>query len=224
MVQLACLYHIPFFLLLLPNGKLLQYSNNLYYGSSKTRVATNSQISSLQSQINTINENQLLKQTIVSKNIIFNETVSSSGLNVTKLIYTMPNNIISAFIYLGRPTGNYNLQSSSQVSVTCRLKINENDFIGNSTYGRIVNSSSSTASGSSYLEWMLTLLVENYGQNISHRIQQKQRFRDTSNFVDEGMLNNFTLNNSVLSLTIINTGLNAGSINVTIPVYISYFT
>ena len=202
----------------------MQYSNNLYYGSSKTQVATNSQISSLQSQINTINKNQLLKQTIVSKNIVFNEIVSSSGLNVTKSIYTMPNNIVSAFIYLGRPTGNYNLQSSSQVFVTCRLKINENDFIGNSRYGRIVDSSSLTASGSSYLEWMFTLLVENYGQNISHSIQQKQRFRDTSNFVDEGMLNNFTLNNSVLSLTIINTGLNAGSINVTIPVYISYFT
>lgn len=38
----------------LPNGKIITYSNNLYYGTNKTQVATNNQISNLQSQITSI--------------------------------------------------------------------------------------------------------------------------------------------------------------------------
>ena len=38
----------------LPNGKIINYRNTLYYGANKTQVATNNQISNLQSQITSI--------------------------------------------------------------------------------------------------------------------------------------------------------------------------
>lgn len=39
---------------LLPNGKIINYRDTLYYGVNKTQVATNNQISNLQSQITSI--------------------------------------------------------------------------------------------------------------------------------------------------------------------------
>lgn len=40
--------------IILPNGKIVNWNNNLYYGNSHIQVATNSQISNLQNQINPI--------------------------------------------------------------------------------------------------------------------------------------------------------------------------
>lgn len=41
----------------LPNGKIINYNNNLYYGTNRTQLALNSQITNLQSQITNIENN-----------------------------------------------------------------------------------------------------------------------------------------------------------------------
>ena len=69
----------------LPNGKIITYSNNLYYGNNRLQVATNNQISNLQSQIN-------------SKINYFNGVKSYSSLVNKDVLFTFPSNIKFAYV------------------------------------------------------------------------------------------------------------------------------
>ena len=62
----------------LPNGKLINYNNTLYYGVNKTQIATDNQISSLQTQIN-------------NRIVFFNGAVTYNQVaNTTITLYTPP--------------------------------------------------------------------------------------------------------------------------------------
>lgn len=69
----------------LPNGKIINYNDLLYYGVNKNQVATNNQISSLQSQIN-------------SKINYFNGVKSYSSLVNKDVLFTFPSNIKFAYV------------------------------------------------------------------------------------------------------------------------------
>lgn len=67
----------------LPNGKIINYNNNLYYGASNTQLATNNQINNLQLQINNIRSKYPL---IYATS--FNSTIDDINID-------LPNNINS---------------------------------------------------------------------------------------------------------------------------------
>lgn len=72
-------------LYILPNGKIINYNDLLYYGINKNQVATNNQISSLQSQIN-------------SKINYFNGVKSYSSLVNKDVLFTFPSNTKFAYV------------------------------------------------------------------------------------------------------------------------------
>ena len=82
-------------MLILPNGKIINYNNNLYYGTSNIQVATNSQINNLQSQItNTqgVANNALIIANNASQCIVGSYT--GGGTNTRTLTFTEQPKII----------------------------------------------------------------------------------------------------------------------------------
>ena len=82
----------------LPNGKIINHNDLLYYGINKNQVATNNQISSLQSQINNINLNvnnylnNGVKLTLLSGSVDITNFLSQTSGYHTQNIFTLPNN------------------------------------------------------------------------------------------------------------------------------------
>lgn len=96
MVKSAHDKHAHFFILLqilpkikLPNGKVINYNNALYYGVNKTQIATDNQISSLQTQIT--NNNNNLQNQINNRIVFFNGAVTYNQVaDTTITLYTPP--------------------------------------------------------------------------------------------------------------------------------------
>ena len=76
-------YNIIVCVIILPNGKLINLNNILYYGNSVTQIATNNQINILQSQINNI-----ICKYISSKNYIGQKNQSMVYYNINLPICT----------------------------------------------------------------------------------------------------------------------------------------
>lgn len=103
---------IIFNIYILPNGKIITYSNNLYYGSNRLQVATNNQISHLQSQIN-------------NKIIYFNGTKSyTSVADGSITLYTFPDNCKYGF-FIAYLNGSIT-QSTSGSYASVYIKCNNN--------------------------------------------------------------------------------------------------
>lgn len=162
--------HIMDFVFILPNGKMIQHSNNLYYGSSKTQIATNNQITSLQNQINTINSNSFVKQTIKSGtvNISWN---FRNGAQTHYNISTVPSDGFITFIYLGQPTGTYNnLQSSNNyIALNIGYYVDNNytnSYLDGSHDNHIIENISTSPSGSITQRWRCMQQIINYNNIV----------------------------------------------------------
>lgn len=92
----------------LPNGKIINYNNNLYYGTNRTQLALNSQITNLQSQITNIENNP---------NIYVRSGTTSQTYNWTSNISGVYNNSINNIPI------NFALLSIQVVSGTVTMKI-----------------------------------------------------------------------------------------------------
>ena len=121
----------------LPNGKVINYNNTLYYGVNKTQIATNNQISSLQTQI-TGNNNNLQNQ-INNTPITIQSSKTVTGAKYPKdnySIYTLPSGYrFCAFII----NGSYNF-SSGTTSYNPNIEIYFTDAIqGTNSYPSRIN-------------------------------------------------------------------------------------
>ena len=85
-------------IILLPNGKIINFNNNLYYGQSNVRLATNAQIQNLQSQI-TSNKSGLLYSrysgtTDLKSNPIFTVGQRQEASSTINIININANNVL----------------------------------------------------------------------------------------------------------------------------------
>lgn len=96
-------------IIILPNGKIIDYNNTLYYGATKTQIANNNQISSLQTQIT--NNNSNLQNQINNTPIILQSSKTVTGTHYSNYsIYTLPSGYrFCAFII----NGSYNFSSGT---------------------------------------------------------------------------------------------------------------
>ena len=129
------MYNVHIMDIILPNGKVINYNNTLYYGANKTQIATNNQILSLQTQI-TDNNNNLQNQ-INNMPIILQSSKTVTGAQHSGYsIYTLPSGYrFCAFII----KGSYNFSSGATSNVPDMTIYFTNAIDGEINYSNNVN-------------------------------------------------------------------------------------
>lgn len=143
-------------IVILPNGKIVNWNNNLYYGNSRIRVATNSQISNLQNQITPI------------KNIVDNLTNNPS-------LYFKSGTI-------GQPIS-YTVQTSNSQSefyIPCNIPSLKNILmISFKIYNSMVTASANTSSWPKGWGVRVTIRVNNVSHSLSNTYQYLNLYPNT---------------------------------------------
>ena len=136
----------------LPNGKLINYNNNLYYGASNTQLATNNQINNLQSQINNIRSKYpliyatSLNSTIEDININLSNNISSYKILILYLSVGGMNGALTSPSFTSLSISNYSggtylaKDDDAQQYICCMfVNINDTNWIVFSSSTRNVN-------------------------------------------------------------------------------------
>lgn len=105
----------------LPNGKIINYNNNLYYGTNRTQLALNSQITNLQSQITNIENNPNIYVRSGTTSQTYNWTPNTSGVYNTS-INNIPINFALLSIRITSGTVTMNMSSTGAGSVYIYIK------------------------------------------------------------------------------------------------------
>lgn len=102
----------------LPNGKIINYNNNLYYGTNRIQLALNNQITNLQSQITNIVNNPNIYVRSGTTSQTYNWTSNASGIYNTS-INNIPINfaLLSIRITSGTVTMNISSTRTGNVSI-----------------------------------------------------------------------------------------------------------
>lgn len=112
----------------LPNGKIINYNNNLYYGTNRTQLALNSQITNLQSQITNIvnNPNIYVRSGTTSQK--YNWTSNISGVYNTS-INNIPINFALLSIRITSGTVTMNISSTRTGYVDININAGQDDGV-----------------------------------------------------------------------------------------------